>query len=440
MSFPTPIRRELMLSFAVLFTGAVLIAVIGFFLALPRIDTGEEAAVFIFIILLGDLTVLFFIGRFLLARSVLNPIDLLVSDSHRIASGDYQHRIHPVDSKELEALRVSVNAMADRLIQDQASLAENVASLEEANLELVQARDQVVHAARLASVGTLASGIAHEVGNPLGAIMGYVDVIRMRLQVAGEDADILDSIQEEAQRIDRIVRSLLDFSRAKAEEPTPSSPTRVVERVRDLLEAQGRLDNVKVRWDVEQEVPDVVMDPLRLEQVLVNLLLNALDALEGKDDPIIEVSVSHGPGPSAFMPKRREDDPPGINYAHRRRFGPRTADESVGSLMAAEEIVVLGVSDNGPGLAEEHMERLFDPFFTTKEPGKGTGLGLAISAQLIEGMGGRISAGNGPLGGAEFAVRLPSVTNPHAPRPADDGVEPTEEEAPKEGGGEDTPD
>ena len=438
MSFHTPIRRELMLSFAVLLTRAVLIAVIGVYLASPRIAIPAEATLFILLLLVGDLVVFFVIGGIFVSRAVLKPVDRLVQDSRRIAGGDYEHRISPVDSEELEALRQSVNAMADRLIQDQASLAENVASLEEANLELVQARDQVVHAARLASVGTLASGIAHEVGNPLSAIMGYVDVIRMRLQVVGEDGEILDSIQEEAQRIDRIVRSLLDFSRAKAGEPTPSSPARVVERVRDLLEARGRLDNVDMRWDVEQEIPDVVMDPLRLEQVLVNLLLNALDALEGKDDPIIEVSLRHVPGPSSFMPKRREYDPPGVNYAHRRRFGPLTAEESVGSLLTAEEIVILGVADNGPGLAEEHMERLFDPFFTTKDPGKGTGLGLAISAQLVEGMGGRISAGNGPLGGADFAVRLPSVRDLDAPPLADDGVEPTEEEAHEEVGGEDT--
>jgi two-component system, NtrC family, sensor kinase len=133
----------------------------------------------------------------------------------------------------------SVNGMAERLIHDQRALAENVRSLDETNRALVEARAQVVRAARLASTGTLAAGIAHELGNPLGALIAYTDVARLRAEAEGADTSLLDSVKEEAFRIDRIIRSLLDFARSKETKADPQAVWPVVERVRDLLEAQG---------------------------------------------------------------------------------------------------------------------------------------------------------------------------------------------------------
>jgi len=260
-------------------------------------------------------------------------------------------------------------------------------------------------------VGTLASGIAHEVGNPLSAIIGFVDLARKRLERGESDPELLDAVMNEAHRIDRIVRSLLNYARPRDEVAHPFDPKTVVARVRDLLEAQGRFDRVKVEWATEGEIPPVLMDPHRLEQVLVNLLLNALDALEGLPEPRIEVLVSFLDGATVRKPVRREDDPPGINYSHRRRLLEAATGLVVDALEMAERVVCIVVRDNGSGIDEAHIEQLFDPFFTTKEPGKGTGLGLAVCARLIEGMGGRIDAGNHPDGGAEFVVRLPAVVD-----------------------------
>ncbi len=292
---------------------------------------------------------------------------------------------------------------------DRDLLERNVASLEDTNRELVEARAEIVRAARLASVGTLAAGIAHEVGNPLGAILGYVDVARARARREERDPEILDAIRAEAERIDRIVRGLLDYARPRGEEVGPEAPGKVVDRVRELLENQGRFLDVEARWDVAPDTPDVVMNPHRLEQVVVNLALNALDAMSGAPVRVLQVRVYGGRGEVIDLPIRREGDPPGVNYMHRRRIARDDGGRGLDPVFVAERVAVIEVTDSGPGIAETDVDQIFDPFFTPKEPGRGTGLGLAICARLVEGMGGRIEAGNAPEGGARFMIKLPAV-------------------------------
>jgi C4-dicarboxylate-specific signal transduction histidine kinase len=401
------LRRELLIAFGVLFAGGIFVAAMGMAFLLPLISSPGEAVVYVLTLLLGDLLVVFLFGRILLGKALLQPMDRLVKDVQTIASGSYEHRIQPPAARELQSMADNVNAMAERLIQDQRSLAANVRSLDRTNRELVEARAQVIRAARMASTGTLASGIAHELGNPLGALMAYVDVAKSRARAGEGETDLLDSIREEAVRIDRIIRSLLDFSRSGEGESAEQDITPVVLRVRDLLEAQGRLDGVVGEWHTDAGVPAVYLDAQRLEQVLLNLLLNSLDVLKGRSDPWIRVTLGTEAGPAAFFPKRRRGDPPGIDYAHRRRVLAKEGGKQVNPLATAARVVVLTVEDNGPGIPAEHLEEIFDPFFTTKEPGKGTGLGLALSAQLVEGMGGEITAANRTEGGAVFSIRLP---------------------------------
>lgn len=404
-----PLRQTLLYSLGVLFIVTVVLASVALVIFSPRLTNPQGAFLFALVLLALSLVVLVGFGGLLLRRTLVAPLDELVGDAQRIAGGEYRHRIGPANTAELQALSDAVNAMAARLIHDQELLAENVRSLESTNRELLAASQQLVRSARLASVGTLASGIAHEVGNPLSAIIGFVDLARSRMERGDPDPELLEAVSNEAQRIDRIVRSLLNYARPRDEVAQPFSPKAVVARVRDLLETQGRFDRVQVSWESEGEIPPVLMDPHRLEQVLVNLLLNALDALEGQPDPRIEVRVSFQEGESIRRPARREDDPPGINYSHRRRLRGVGSNLMVDALELADRVVTITVRDNGPGIDEDHLEQLFDPFFTTKEPGKGTGLGLAVCAQLIEGMGGRIDGGNHPDGGARFIVQLPSV-------------------------------
>jgi two-component system, NtrC family, sensor kinase len=406
------LRRELLLSFAVLFVAAVLVAVLGLLLLiplLPMMTSPGETAAFIGILVVADLGVLFWFGHQLLSARFVGPMEALTVAVRRIADGEYEHRAEGAESLELRGLEASVNAMADRLIHDQQQLARNIESLEATNEELIEARAQVIQSARLASVGTLGAGIAHEVGNPLSAILAYVDVARARAEKRGGADEMLGQIRAEALRIDRIVRSLLDYARPRTEQMAPAPPRQVVERVRDLLEAQGKLGDVQLEIRYDDDVPDVVMVAHRLEQVLVNLLLNALDALGDRAGGRVVVTLESGAGEVRGLPFRREGDPSGINYMHRRRVSRDQGGKGVDPLFTAQRVAVITVSDNGPGIPEEDRERVFDPFFTTKEPGKGTGLGLSICARLVEGMGGRITLDSGPEGGARFTVRLPGA-------------------------------
>jgi len=419
MGQPTSLRREVLVAFGVLFAGGILLASLGVAILLPVLDSPAEAVPYILTLLLADLGIIFLFGWITLGKSMLQPMDRLVQDVQTIASGSFAHRIRPLPSRELQAVADSINAMAEYLIQGQDSLADNVRSLDETNLALVEARAQVVRAARLASTGTLASGIAHELGNPLGALMAYVDVARSRAEAAGGDTELLDSVREEAVRIDRIIRSLLDFARSKEGATALHDPWPVIQRVRELLEAQGKLEGVDAVWEGgEIEGLQLLMDPQGLEQVLVNLLLNALDAVQDREGAWIRVILREEDGPAAALPRRRMGDPPGVDYAHRRRVVSAEEGVRVTPMATALRVVVLTVEDNGPGLPPESLEEVFDPFFTTKEPGKGTGLGLALSAQLVEGMGGEIEAENREEGGALFTLRLPEVI------PGRDGQDP----------------
>ena len=409
MTSPIPLRRELLVSFAVLFAAAIILAVNGVLFVLPMLTSPGQGTVFVTGLLVVDLLVLFGFGSWLLRRRLVLPLESLTDAVGRIADGHYEERAAGAASLELMALERGVNAMADRLIRDQELLARNIGSLDRTNADLVEARDQVIQSVRLASVGTLSAGIAHEVGNPLGAILAYVDVARARAAELGGDIELLESIRAEARRIDRIVRSLLDYARPQQEESVPAPPRLVMERVREFLDAQGKLDQVQHVWRYGEDVPDVVMVAHRLEQVMVNLLLNAVDALAGQPEARIVVTLSTDSGQVARLPFRREGDPRGINYMHRRRASLDEVGKGVDPLFTATRVVVITVDDNGPGIPEDNLENVFDPFFTTKDPGRGTGLGLAICGRLVEAMGGRIKAMRSPDGGARFTIHLPGV-------------------------------
>jgi two-component system, NtrC family, sensor kinase len=405
------VRRELLFSVVALFVGAVVLSVAVVAVALPFLQSPGDVLALVTAIVAADLVILFLFVRRLLARTVLEPLERIGHHAERISEGDFHQGIPPEEGEELERLVRSLNAMAQRLIEDQERLAENVRSLDDTNRELVETTEELVRAARMASVGTLAAGLAHEVGNPLGALIASLDSAGMRLERGGDPVEALESAREEAGRIDRIIRSILEFARPGAEDARIIQAValeELLERITTLLEGRGALGGVPVEWSVAPDTPLVRGRPQHLEQVLVNLIMNAVKAMRGSPDPRVLVSAEPGPGRSSSMRARRAEDPPGIDYSHRRRIPALIQGEALDAGDGAD--VVVRIEDTGPGIPEADLDRLFDPFFTTREPGEGTGMGLAITSRIVQELGGVIRAENRSEGGARFILRFPAAT------------------------------
>lgn len=401
------LESQLLAGLAVLIVTALVVVAAVVFFWLPLRPSPGALLLGLGGLILLDTGLIVLFGVFLLRKRVLDQVDRMVSAAESIAGGDDSRRLEVQGPDEFQRLAGSVNRMADNLIRNQRLLAENVRSLDETNRELSEARRELVQADKLASVGRLAAGVAHEVGNPLGAIIGYVEVARRR---GWGDDEWLDEIEREAGRIHRVVRGLLDFARPHDPIDVTVDVNALAEQTVDLLESQGRLKGVEVRLELSRETPAVRADGGQLEQVLVNLLLNATDAIEeaGAEGVIVvRTAAETYEGPVFREPARRKEDPSGVDYSHLRRFRTDPAftppDFDKGSA-----VVRLEVDDNGVGLQPGEEERVFEPFYTTKEPGKGTGLGLAVSARIVEELGGVIRVSSTPGEGTRFAMILPS--------------------------------
>jgi two-component system, NtrC family, sensor kinase len=403
------LRRELIGGFAVVFTGALLIATIGVLFAVPRLMPGV-AVVYVATLLSAVVAVFTWFGARMLRQRVLDPLETMVSSVEAISEGDLGMRVPGGGTAELARLSAAVNALADTLIADRQALTENIQSLDETNRLLTEARDAMIHAEKMASVGRLGAGIAHEVGNPLGAIIGYLGLIRR--QGEGRSAELAEAAEREAHRIDRIIRGLLDFARPRDAASQPLDVNAVVRDTVELVATQGHFKLVSLEPALADDVPlTVAGDPYQLQQVLVNLLVNAADAAETVRDPRVRVSTARRaarPAPP-HVPARRRDDPKGVDYSHRRRLARLQRWPEGDPDSETGQVVEITIADNGPGVPAELLDKVFEPFVTTKEPGKGTGLGLALCARLVEGMGGAIRAGNTAEGGAVFRVILPAV-------------------------------
>jgi two-component system, NtrC family, sensor kinase len=404
------LRRELLAAFAMIFAGALLVAVAGTVLLFPTFETFGRAVFFLTLLIAADLVVFFLFGRWLLRSRVLFPLDRMVEEAEAIAEGDYARRIPAAGSSELDRLSGSLNRMAERLINHQLELAQNIESLERTNRELTEARDELIRSEKMASLGQMAAGVAHEIGNPLSAIMGNVDLLKRGAE--GRVLALTDATLEQVRRIDRIVSGLIDYARAREAKVRPIDVNVVVDRTLGLMESQPRFTGVAVTTDLDPELPAVAADPYQLEQVLVNLLLNAADATEGLPTRAIRIATTHWTFEEpVLVPTRRKSDPPGIDYSHRRRFARPDPVPRLHVFRTGDRVVELSVQDTGTGIPPDQLERIFEPFMTTKEPGKGTGLGLAVSARLIDGMDGTIRARNTDEG-ARFSVLLPGSAEP----------------------------
>jgi signal transduction histidine kinase len=272
---------------------------------------------------------------------------------------------------------------------------------------LLEEQAQLVRAEKLASVGRLAAGIAHEIGNPLGALNGYTHILRGHIATNPLALEAVVGFERETLRIDRIVRGLLDYARPRRPTPVPIDINESVRHVVDLLSAQGVLRRVSLRLELAAEAPRVHGERHDLEQMLVNLLLNAAHAVDGTGTVAVRTTcISRATLQEGMV---RAGDSPGATVPHLPSPRVRRWLEST---HGPEEVVKVVIADSGPGVPPEDSERIFDPFFTTRAPGKGTGLGLAIVLRIVENFRGIVWVQSAREGGAAFHLLLPLAPPP----------------------------
>jgi signal transduction histidine kinase/CheY-like chemotaxis protein len=257
------------------------------------------------------------------------------------------------------------------------------ARIERSFRQLKQTQDQLIHTEKMAAIGLLISEVSHELNNPLTTTVGYAQLLR-RVNRDPEMEEYLDAICSEGLRCQKIIGSLLDFARRNRGERSPVDVNQTILATVKLRGYQLGIDSVSVETDFAPDLPLVMADPNRLQQVFLNLLNNARDAI-----------ASRGGG--------------GIV-----RFETAAAGD--------DERVVVRVLDNGPGLPEGLEDRIFEPFYTTKQPGEGTGLGLSICRGILDELRGSIAASRAPGGGACFRVELPVAAVEGYHLPGTDGV------------------
>ncbi|MEX2582602.1 MAG: ATP-binding protein [Gemmatimonadota bacterium] len=393
------LRTEFLFNLAFLAAATLLLA-LWTARALQR--SGAAAVV---VALLVAVAVLAFVllGNHLIERWISRPLAEIGRSAEAIASGGYEQRVPEDGPAEIASLARALNLLTDQLLQNQERLAENVRSLDETNQRLTEAQRELIQAEKMASLGQLAAGIAHEIGNPLGAVLGYASVLKRR----SEQPEVVDGLEREARRIDRIVRGLLDYARPASATREELDVNESLERVLEMLRGQGWLSGVTIDLDLAPALPPVLGDAHRLDQVFVNLLRNAESAMDGPGSVRITTRRERY-SPDRPVPVRRADDPPGINYSHLRR-GHHGAAPQGPTLELDREVVRILVADTGPGISADQIGSVFDPFFTTKGPGEGTGLGLAIVAGTVAELGGRIEASSSEGGGAAFNIWIPTA-------------------------------
>ncbi len=294
-------------------------------------------------------------------RSVVRPVGALVQGTKALAAGRLGSSIEADGSGEFRELADSFNSMARALAANQR---------------------QLIDAEKMASVGRLAAGVAHEVNNPIAVILGYTQILLAELPEDAPEREQLEAMADEARQCKSIVEGLLDLSRPS--EPTIGetvNPSDVVGEVFTTLQALGLAEGVRVEHSViDRPLPLAISRP-RLRQLALNIVRNALEVLQGVDAPLLRVD--------GYVRPRAKIDPDSLKEASEQ----------------SESFLILTVADNGPGMPAESIEQVFEPFFTTKADGMG--LGLAISYNIARAHGGFIGVDSGVGQGTTFTVGLP---------------------------------
>jgi len=321
-----------------------------------KFDKVKRETTFFFLLIIVFSTLIAIVITSYLIQNIINPVRTLVEASNEIAQGNYQISI-PVESKdELGYLCNTFNLMVDAIVERDNKLKE-------------QTQKQIAQSEKLASLGRLASGIAHEINNPLTGVLTYSSVLLEDLRDT-EYREDLDVIVSETLRCRKIVQEILDFARETRLEKARVNINSVIHDALSILEKNFNFQNIKIIRKFKDTIPDVCCDVNLFKSVINNLALNAADAMP--DGGMLEIATEY--------------------------------DET-------NDCIVMTFSDNGSGITPEDLDKIFDPFFTTKETGKGTGLGLAVSYGIIQRHKGKIDVKSTPGMGTTFTITLPVMVH-----------------------------
>jgi len=315
----------------------------------------EMVLTFLAITFLGALSSM--VVSYLIARRILVPINKLVGASQEISKGNLDAHVEISTNDELDYLANSFNSMAQALKRRDEQLKEST-------------RQRIMESERLALIGQLSANVAHELNNPLQGIVTFSHLLLEDPNCQGQPKSFAEIIVGQANRCRDIIRGLLDFSRQRKPDKTLTDINNVLGECLSLLENQATFHNINISKDFEENIPLAVIDPSQIEQVFINLIINAAEAMNGN------------------------------GY-----LSLRTRSTTQGDTIEIE------ISDTGQGISPENTNKIFDPFFTTKDVGHGTGLGLAISYGIIKSHKGTISVESEVGKGSTFLVRIPVSAN-----------------------------
>lgn len=265
------------------------------------------------------------------------------------------------EDNELNRLSKSLNIMLKRISADKKKLRSTVLSLEDANLELKKAQKEIIRAEKLASVGRLSAGIAHEIGNPIGIVSGYLELLKQDDITESEKKEYIQRTEEEIERINTIIRQLLEVSRPSNSGRTAVAVHELIHDMADVLRVQPLVSNIEISLNLAAEKDTVWADSNQLRQVFLNLIINAADAIN---------SNGHDSGGKLTISTKLKKHTDSV-------------------ARPASTYLDISFADDGPGIPQDSLANIFDPFYTTKDPGKGTGLGLSVSFMIVESLGGQ---------------------------------------------------
>jgi len=302
------------------------------------------------------------------------PLKALTVGTHAIGSGDLGYQIQVGSNGELQDLATSFNTMSHRLLEAQNEINSWTRTLEarvdEKTRQLSSAQDEMLRVERMASIGKLAAVVAHEINNPLAGILTYAKLMKKRLSREPnpnpENVAMLELVESESRRCGEIVKNLMTFARPTSMNREPADLNAIIDRCVRLVQHQLKLKNIELHLQLNPELVLVRCDQGQIEQVVLALVINAIDAMSN--------------GGNLFLSTRRI---------------PETTD------------VQIEVRDDGAGMPPEVLSKMFEPFFTTKEHGRGLGLGLAISRNIVERHAGKIAVTSKPGHGTSFLITLP---------------------------------